>query len=124
MVRVSLAISGQDLITSGVIFKRRRLILRLDVNSTGAVKFRRAIQVERMRRLVILRQAVILGCLVVSGVVGRGHVALRGRLADPQVALVGSCAREIVAARQPCSTTLEMLRYMVIAVVGWRKLIN
>lgn len=91
------------------------------MNSTGAVKFRRAVEIKRMRRLVILRQAMILGGFIVSGIVGRSHVALRGGLANPQIALVGPCTREIVAARQTCSTPLEVFRYMVVAVVRCKR---
>lgn len=66
---------------------------------------------------MILRQTVVLRGLVVSGIMSGSHITLRGGLADPEVAFIGPCTREIVAARQSSATPLQVLRYMVIAVV-------
>jgi len=71
-----------------------------------------------MRCLVILRQAVILGRLIVSRVMRRRHVTLRrGGRADSQVALVATCAGEFASAAQ--AAALKMFGYVVIAVVRY-----
>lgn len=102
--------------TSSVILER--LILGLDMDPAG-VKLRRAVQIVLMRWLVILRQAVILGGLVVSWIMRRSHVTFRGVRVDPQVVLVISCATEIAPTAQTTTPTLEMLRYVMIAVVRY-----
>lgn len=89
------------------------------MDPTGAVEIRRAVQIIRMWRLMILRQAVVFGRLVVSRIMRRCHVTLRGGRADSQVALVSTCTREFTPAAQAASTALKMLGYVMIAVVRY-----
>jgi len=86
-----------------------------------AVKFWRAVQIVRMRCLMILRQALVLG-LVVSRIMCRRHITLRCSCADSQIALVTSCAAKITptAKATATTTTLEMIRYMMIAIVRYK----
>lgn len=87
------------------------------MDPAGAVEVRRAVQVVWMRRLVILRQAVVFGCLVVSRIMRRRHVTLRGGRAHSQVALVATRTREFTPAAQAAPAALKMLGYVMIAVV-------
>lgn len=89
------------------------------MDPAGAVEVRRAVQVVRMRRLVILRQAVVFGRLVVSRIMRRRHVTLRGGRADSQLALVATCTREFTPTAQAASAALKMLGYVMIAVVRY-----
>lgn len=73
-----------------------------------------------MRRLMFLRQTVILGSLVVSRIMRRRHVTFRGVRVDSQVALVASCASEIASAAQTATSALEVFRYVMIAVVRYK----
>jgi len=84
-----------------------------------AVKFWRAVQIVRMRRLMILRQALVLG-LVVSRIMCRRHITLRCSCTDSQIALATSCTAKITPTAKATTTTLKMVRYMMIAIVRYK----